>query len=301
MRPGFVVAVSLLAASSAVGVAGSADAQAVASITIVPAETDPGSTVVVTNGPTSPCPPPVGTKPTASVDLYALGSATPANRLPYQGAVTAAGTWSVEVALAPDLPPGRYRVQAGCYSDSGLRSGFGPAYDAGGLDLRLHTLPRPTLSDSLGRPGETVQVGSGDARCTPPAGAASPRVRVSLLDAGGATRAEAEGGVEAADGRWSLPLRIPPVDSQASQITAVCLARVGAAAPYARYEGAPFVVETSPSEPPATPPPLGPVPTPITPAPGSATTTTTATGQPPGSLPLTPLAQAIVAEPTYTG
>ncbi len=302
MRPGFVVAAALAAAALAVTVAGSADAQGVASLTVVPAEADPGASVMVTDGPSSPCPPPSGTaSPSASVDLYAIGSATPANRMPYQASVTPAGTWTVEVKLASDLPPGAYRVQAGCYSDSGLNAGFGPAYEAGRLQVRQQALGSPTPSVGASQPGETVQVVSGDVRCTPPAGATSPRVRVSLLDAARATRAESEGAVEAATGRWSVNLTVPSIDAQDAQISAVCLARVGASAPYARYAPARFEVEADPSSvpPPVGPPAPGPIPTPPSSAPGAPTTTTTTLVA--GSLPMTPLAKPIVAEPTYTG
>jgi len=300
VRPGLVVAAALVAASAAGLVAGSADAQTVGSIVVNPARADPGANVTVTNGPSSPCTPPLGaTSASASVDLYALGSATPANQVPYLGAVTLAGGWSVEVRLAPDLPPGSYRVQAGCFTDSGLNAGFGPAYEAGRLELRQQVLGAPRPVATLGRPGDTFQVTSAEVPCVPPAGAAGPRVRVSLLDAGTATRAEAEGSVDPATGRWSVSLTVPSVDAQAAQVSAVCLARVGASVPYARYAAAPFNILASP---PTVPTTLGEGPTTTAPVPSSGGSTTTASTIPPvAMLPVTPLAQAIVAEPSYTG
>jgi len=300
VRPGFVVAAALVAAGAAGLVAGSADAQVVGSIVVTPTQADPGASITVANGPASPCTPPLGaTSASASVDLYALGSATPANRVPYLGAVTLAGGWSVEVRLAPDLPPGSYRVQAGCFTDSGLNAGYGPAYEAGRLELRQQALSVPRPSETLGRPGDTFQVTSAEVPCVPPAGAAGPRVRVSLLDAGTATRAEAEGTVDPATGRWSVTLTVPSVDAQAAQISAVCLARVGASVPYARYASAPFNILAAP---PTVPTTLAEVPAPTAPAPSAGGSTTTASTVPPvAMLPVTPLAQAIVAEPTYTG
>ena len=294
------MAAALVAASAALVVAGTARAQSVAGIAVVPEAADPGGTVIVTNGATSPCPPPGGTRaPSASVDLYTTGSATPVNRVPYQGMVTPAGTWSVEVRLAPDLPPGTYRVQAGCYTDSGLNSGFGPAYQPGRLELRLQQPGAPAPASRSGRPGDSVQVGSGEARCRPPAGSPSPRVRVSLLDAARATRAEAEGPVDPG-GRWSVALRVPDIGPQTVEITAVCLARVAAPSPFARYRASAFSVEAASAPgsattapPTTTPPNQGPGP-----APALVTPATTA---PAPTLPLTPPAVAIVAEPTYTG
>lgn len=301
VRPGLVVAAALTAAAAAVAVAGSADAQSVGSASVVPAQADPGSTVTVTNGPSSPCTPPPGTRsPSASVDLYAAGSATPANRVPYQGAVKPAGGWSVQVRLAADLPPGPYQVRAGCYTDSGLNSGFGPAYE-GRLEVRLQSLGPPTAAARFGRPGDAVQVGSAEAGCPPPAGAPAPRVRVSLLDSAGATRAESEGAVDLASGRWSIPVRVPSVNAQNAQIIAVCLARVGASAPYARYSSASFTIEGDRQDTPSTSPStVGPPTPPVVTVPGASTTTVL--GLPAASsLPDTPLATAISAEPTYTG
>ena len=301
------MAAALVAAGVAVAVAGSADAQSVASITIAPAEADPGATVIVANGSSWPCTPPSDTaSPSASVDLYAEGSATPANRVPFQGAVSASGSWSVALKLAPDLPPGRYRVQAGCYTDSGLNSGFGPAYAAGRLEVRLQAIGPPSASVRRGRPGDSVQVTSGEAGCTPPGGALRPRVRVSLLDRGGATRAESEGVVDAVTGRWSLPLRVPAIEPQDTRITAVCLARVGAPSPYARYAATALVVEPPSTDPPSTTPTsAGPAPAPLStvPVPGPAGSTPTSSPTPAeaASLPPTPVATAIIAEPTYTG
>lgn len=304
-RPGIVVAAVAAAAAMAALVAGSAGAQTQASIAVTPAEADPGGTVVVANGPGAPCTPPDrSTNASASVDLYASGSATPANWVPFQGLVSPSGTWSVEVRLAPDLPPGPYRVQAACYSDSGLNSGFGPTYESARLDLRLQSLGPPATSVRQSRPGDSVQITSGDAGCKPPAGAPSPRVRVSLLDGGGATRAETEGPVESATGRWSLPLKVPAIDTPNAQITAVCLARVGAPAPYARYSRTIVGVDAQPVAPPV-PPPVSVEPPPIPPAPvpgGPVTSTTLGQGQVAvSSLPLAPVAKPIVAEPTYTG
>lgn len=300
-RPAVVMAAAL-AATAALALGREAGAQAVAPILVVPATADPGGVVTVSNGPEAPCPPPGGSeRPSASVDLFAQGSATPANRAPYQGLVTRAGTWSVEVRLSADLPPGTYRVQAGCYTDSGLNSGFGPAYRAGSLDLRLQDPGQPTASTRRARPGDSIQVESGAALCPPPAGSPSPRVRVSLLDAQGATRAESEAPVDARTGRWSVALRVPDLGAQYGQITAVCLARVAAPAPYARYKGAPLAIEAAPPAPTTTtgPPATSP---PTTPAPGAATSVPTTS--PPASavsLPPTPVAVAVVAEPTYTG
>jgi len=300
VRPRLVAAAALVAAGAAALVAGSADAQVVGSIIVTPTQTDPGASVTVANGASSPCTPPLGaTSASVSVDLYAVGSATPANRVPYLGAVTLAGGWSVEVRLAPDLPPGSYRVQAACFTDSGLNAGFGPAYEPGRLELRQKALGAPRPGITLGRPGDTFQVTSAEVPCVPPVGAAGPRVRVSLLDAGTATRAEAEGSVDPATGRWSVSLTVPSVDAQAAQISAVCLARVGASVPYARYAAAPFNILATPSTVPTT---LAEVPTPTAPVPSSGGSTTTASTAPPvAMLPTTPLAQAIVVEPTYTG
>jgi len=304
-RPGSVVAAALAALAVAVAVGGSAEAQSATSITVTPPEADPGGTVFVTNSPGSPCTPPSGTtNASASVDLYAFDSATPANRVPFQGFVTASGTWAIELKLAPDLPPGRYRVQAGCYTDSGLNSGFGPTYGPARLDVRLHQLGPVTASARRGQPGDAVQVTSGEARCTPPTGAPSPRVRVSLLDRDGATRAESEGGIDRASGQWSLPLRVPTIDAQTAQITAVCLARVGASVPYARYTATPLIIEAAPVAPPLTSPTsVGAAPTPAGTVPGAATSTTIVNlaEVPESSLPTAPVAKAIIAEPTYTG
>lgn len=295
------MAAALLAAASAVAVAGQAGAQAVAPITVAPVAVDPGGVATVGNGPAAPCAPPAGTaNPSASVDLFAVGSATPVNRAPYQGMVTATGTWTVTVRLAPDLPPGAYRVQAGCYTDSGLNSGFGPAYAAGRLEVRLQEPGRPTATPRSGRSGDSLDVASGDAVCTPPPASPSPRVRVSLLDAAKATRAEAEGPVEPGTGRWSLALRVPDLGAQSAEITAVCLARVGAPSPYARYQAAPFSVEAG--EVPGSTTTAPGTTTPATTAvPGASTTKPTTSPAPPASLPTTALAVPIVAEPTYTG
>ncbi len=304
VRPGLVVVAALAtaAAAAAVGVAGSAVAQVTGSIMVAPAAADPGGTVVVSNGADSLCfPVPVGaTSPSVSVDLYAAGSDTPANRLPYLGAVGALGAWSIEVRLAPDLPPGLYRVQAGCFTDSGLNAGFGPDYQPGRLELRQQELGPPRPNTSLGRPGQVVQVASGQAPCVPPVGSPSPRVRVSLLDAARATRAEAEGTVDSSNGAWSVTLTIPSVEPQDAQISAVCLARVGASVPYARYGPAPFAIDALPLPPTTTT--SSTVPGPVTPSttPGTATPPTSVQ-PPPGELPITPLASAVVAEPTYTG
>lgn len=289
------MAAALSIAAAAVGVTGSAGAQAAAPITVLPAVADPGGLVTVANGPIAPCPPPLGARdPSASVDLFAVGSATPVNQAPFQGAVGPAGRWSVPVRLAADLPPGNYRVQAGCYTDSGLNSGFGPAYAPGTLEVRLQDPGQPTASARRGRPGDSIQVASGDARCTPPAGATSPRVRVSLLDQAKATRAEAEGAVDAATGRWTVDLRVPELSSQNVELHAVCLARVGAPSPYARYTAATFAVEVAPAAATTT------TAAPPTLAPGTSAPPTTA---PPvlASLPTTPLAVAIPLEPSYTG
>lgn len=306
-RPGSVAVAVAAAVALASAAGGSADAQGPPAVTVAPSEADPGATVFVTNSPGSPCTPPTGSgdRPTASVDLYPDGSATPANRLPYQGFVSATGSWAVEVRLAPDLPPGRYRVEARCYTDSGLNSGFGPAYQPGRLEVRLRQLGPPALSSRSGRPGDSVQVSAGQAGCVPPAGATSPRVRVSILDRDGATRAEAEGGVDRASGLWSVPVRVPPIDVQLGQVAAVCLARVGASVPYARYAAAAFAVEAAPADDPAAPPlaPPDSTPAPVLPVPGPATSaaTTPPVQLPDTSLPLAPVAKAIIAEPTYTG
>lgn len=297
------MAAALAAAVAAAAAGGTAIAQSSGSILVVPATTDPGGAVTVSNSPLSPCPPPpTAENPFVSIDLFAPGSATPANRAPYQGPVALGGTWSVPIRLDPDLPPGTYRVQAGCYTDSGLSSGFGPAYGAGRLDLRLQEPGQPTASVRRARPGDTIQVGSGDAGCRPPTGAPNPRVRVSFLDATKATRAEAEVPVDPASGRWSISLRVPDLVPQSAEITAVCLARVAAPAPYARYRGAPFNVEAAAPLPSTTTPTTTP---PTTARPGAPTTLFSPTTLPPTptptTLPPTPLARAIVAEPTYTG
>jgi len=304
VRPGLVVVAAVAIAAAAVGVAGSAVAQAAGSITVTPAAADPGGVVVVANGDDSLCfPIPVGaTSPSVSVDLYAAGSATPANRLPYLGAVTPLGAWSVEVRLEPDLPPGQYRVQTGCFTDSGLNAGFGPTYEPGRLDLRQQDLGPPRPSASTGRPGQVLEVASGQAPCVPPAGSSSPRVRVSLLDAARATRAEAEDTVDSATGAWSVTLTIPSVAPQDAQITAVCLARIGASVPYARYDPAALAIDAVP--PPAATTTPSTVPGPTTPSTAPAIgpgVPPTSAVPPPADLPITPIASAIVAEPTYTG
>lgn len=257
----------------------------------------------------SPCPPPNGTEnPSASVDIYAAEVATPVNRAPFQGAVSRAGVWSVQVQLAPDLAPGAYRVQARCYTDSGLNSAFGPTYVAGRLDVRLREPGESTVAPRSGRPGDTVQVGSGSAPCTPPIGSSGPRVRVSLRDDSKATRAEAEGMVDARTGSWSLALQVPDLGAQTAEITAVCLARVGAPAPYARYGSTAFTVETVPDLTTTTTtttttvsPSTVPTTTLVPGATTSAPPTTSQARVPAASLPPTAVATAIVAEPTYTG
>jgi len=299
VHPGLVVVAAVATAGAAVGVAGSAVAQGAGSIVVAPAVADPGGMVVVTNGPSSACVPVGATSPLVSVDLYAVGSATPANRLPYLGTVSTLGTWSVDVRLAPDLAPGLYRVQAGCFTDSGLNAGFGPTYEPGQLDLRQQELGPPRPSTGVGRPGQVVQVASGQAPCVPPAGSPSPRVRVSLLDGGRATRAEAEGAVDSATGAWSVTLTIPPVDPQDAQISAVCLARVGASVPYARYSSAAFAIDAAPL--PETTTTSSTVPGPTTPSTAPIGAPPTSAIPPPAELPITPLASAVVDEPTYTG
>ena len=295
------MAAALALSSAAAAVSATAGAQTGATIVVQPGVTDPGALVTVTNGPFSACPPGAARDPAVSIDLYGAGSATPANRTPYQGPVSPAGTWSVQVRLEPDLPPGTYQVRAGCYTDSGLNSGYGPAYAPARLDLRLQEPGQASLSVRRGRPGAIIEVRSGEARCTPPAGSPTPRVRVSFHDATKATRAEAEGVVDGGSGRWLLSLRVPDLTAQAAEITAVCLARVGAPAPYARYAATPFTVEAIPqpvtttSAPPATVAPT---------VPGAPTTVprpTVSLTPSPTTLPPTPLAVAVVAEPTYTG
>jgi len=304
--------VVVFAFSAATATVGTAAAQTTASIVVQPATADPGGLVKVSNGPLAPCQPQNGNQnASASVDLYAAGSATPVNRMPYQGVVNALGAWSIDVRLAPDLPPGSYGVQAGCYSDSSLTPPY-KRYDLGRLDLRLQEPGSPTLSADRGRPGESFQVGSGGARCLPPVGSPSARVRVSLVDSAKATRAEGEAAVDAATGGWSVGLRVPDLAAQTAEITAVCFARVGAPSPYARYSAAPFAVEVEPPPSPTTtttsPPTTSPTvtATTIAPLPGATTTTATPTTVAaattvPTTLPPTPLAVAVVAEPTYTG
>jgi hypothetical protein len=298
------MAAALAAAVAAAAVGGSAGAQGAASILVAPSVADPGGMVTVSNSPLAPCLPPDGAdSPFVSIDLFAAGTATPANRAPYQGAVTVGGTWSVQIRLDADLPPGTYRVEAGCFADSGLSSGFGPDYAPGRLDIRLQEPGQPAVSARRARPGESIQVSSGEGGCKPPAGSPSPRVRVSLLDATKATRAEAEGAVDAASGRWTISLRIPELVPQSADITAACLARVAAPAPYARYRAAPFNIDGVPVTSTTTvPTTVAPVPT--LPRPGAPTTFSVVTVAPtptPTTLPATPLAVAIVAEPTYTG
>jgi hypothetical protein len=298
------MAAAVVAATAVVAIVGTAGARADAPIVVLPALSDPGGLVKVSNGPAFPCPPPPGTAhPSASVDLYAPGSATPVNRVPFQGGVGTSGGWTVSVRLAPDLPPGTYRVQAGCYTDSGLNAAFGPTYAASALDVRLQDPGVPTTSVPTGRPGDSIQVGSADARCTPPAASPSPRVRVSLIDAATATRAEAEAPIDAATGRWSVDLRIPDLPPQSVTIGAVCLARVGAPAPYARYRAAAFGIQAGPGPEPSPTGPPGSAPPSSAAGPGARPTVTTPTGTavPAGSLPPTPLAVPKVAEPTYTG
>jgi hypothetical protein len=298
------MAAALAAAVAAAALSGSAGAQTTAQILLSPNAADPGGTVTVSNSPLAPCPPPPSAEnPSVSIDLFAGTSVTPANRTPYQGAVTVGGTWSVNVRLDPDLAPGTYRVEAGCYADSGLSSGFGPDYAAGRLDVRLQAPGQPVLAARRARPGDNIHVNSAEKVCRPPAGSPSPRVRVSLLDATKATRAEAEGPVDPASGRWAIGLHIPDMDAQAAEITAVCLARVAAPAPYARYQAAPFTIDAVPA-PPTTTTPATVAPVPTLPRPGAPATLPPATVTPtptPTTLPTTPLAVAIVAEPTYTG
>jgi len=298
-----VVVVAALCIGAATGVAGT-DAQAASSIVVTPALADPGGVVRVSNDPSSPCPQTLPTSnASASVDLYTAGSATPVNRMPYQGPVNTSGSWSVEVRLAPDLPPGSYRVQAGCYTDSGLNSAYGPTYGSGRLDVRLQNPGLPTASSRRGKPGDGFQVNSGGARCPPPAGSPSPRVRVSLLDSTRATRAESESAVDATTGDWSVGLRVPEIGSQSAEITAVCLARVGAPSPYARYDAATFAVEADRMPEATTTTTMITAPTTVATLAGATTTPSTAVVATtvPTSLPTTPLAVAVVAEPTYTG
>lgn len=297
------MAAAFASAVAAAAVGGTAGAQSGASIVVAPASTDPGAVVKVANAPLSPCAPPRGTTDaSASIDLYAGATATPVNRMPYQGVVSPNGSWSVDVRLDPDLPPGTYRVQAGCYTDSGLNAAFGPSYGAGRLDLRLQEPGQPSASPRHARPGDTIQVASDEARCSPPAGSPSPRVRVSLLDAGSATRAEAEGPVDPSSGRWTVGLRVPDVGPQVAQVVAVCLARVGAPSPYARYKAAPFTIDAAPAAAPTTAPATT---APATTSPPGAPTTpphaTTSSPSPTTTLPPSPLAVPIVLEPTYTG
>ncbi|HEV8116033.1 MAG TPA: hypothetical protein VGP53_07330, partial [Acidimicrobiales bacterium] len=100
-----------------------------------------------------------------------------------------------------------------------------------------------------------------------------------------------------------VTLTIPSVDPQDAQIGAVCLARVGASVPYARYGSAAFAIDAVPLPPTLTT--SSTVPGSITPSttPGTPGTATPPTSVQPllGELPITPLASAVVAEPTYTG
>jgi hypothetical protein len=298
-----MVAAAVLAATVGIVVGGTARAQPVGAIAVLPDMADPGGVVTVSSGPSSPCEPPRDTpSPFASVDLFASGTATPVNRAPYQGVVATSGTWSVQVRLAPDLPPGTYRVQAGCYTDSGLNSGFGPAYSPGRLDVRLQNPGQPSLNARRARPGETVQVTAGGAACPPPAGSPSPRVRVSILDGVGATRAEAEAPV-AGNGQWAVGVRVPDILAQTGTVTAVCLARVGASSPYARYQAALFTIDANPQSTSTTTPLPQTTTTTVPPGPGAPVTppTTATMNVNVAELPPTPIAAAVVAEPTYTG
>ena len=127
-------------------------------------------------------------------------------------------------------------------------------------------------------------------------------MRVSLLDSSRATRAEGEGPVDPATGRWQVGLRVPDLPAQNAEVTAVCLARVGAPSPYARYRAAPFAVEIDPPRSPAptAAPPTAPPVTAVAPGP-TPSPTRSPTNIPASALPPTPLAVPIVAEPTYTG
>ena len=272
-------------------------------------EHNPGETITVVNatdGPSDQCPPAAdGKDRTISVDIL-----TSSDRLvsgPHTAKVSSTGRWSVPVVLEPDLAPGGYKANASCYDADNFKV---RTYDPATFTIRLQAPGPPSVQPVEAMSGESVQVSSGSARCAPPQGAGSTaRVRASILDAGGNTRAEGEGKI-AADGSWSVPLRVPDVPAQEGSATAVCLARVGAPAPYARYAQSKLTITAPP--PPSTtttaPPPsttLAPGVTAPPPTPPPAPTTTRGpVPKLPGftsAQPPSPTAQPITAEPTYTG
>lgn len=295
-----------LAALVAMGAAAVAPAAAAGpEVMVSPAgDHDPGSTITVSNAPGSVCP--ETNDPNVSVDIVTSANGLVAG--PYNTTVQS-GQFAVQVPLAPDLAPGNYLARASCFA--GASASPSKTYEPAPFTVRLQSPGDPIVQPDHAVPGDIVQVGSGTAKCKPPRGATSPRVRASIVDASGNTRAEAEGSVFG-DGSWAVKVRVTEIDPQVGRVTAVCLARVGAPAPFARYGQTTFTI-VAPA--PASTTTTVPAPT-TTPAPGGtaapATTTTvpaptTTLGPVPAlpgfgdSLPPTPVPTPIVAEPAYTG
>lgn len=306
-----LVALALVAGSAVAGGAGSAYGQAAtnAQAKVTPeGEHDPGSTITVANATDTPRDLCTGGSPgerTISVDVL-----TSSDRLvsgPHTAAVGSFdGRWSVAIPLASDLAPGAYKALASCYDRDNTKV---RNYDPAPFTVRLQNPGSPAVQPTQAAPGDPVQIGSGPAKCKPPKGSPSPKVRASILDNGGNTRAEGENQV-LADGSWSVTLRVPgEMLPQDGSVTAQCMARVGAPAPYARYGQTRLTVVAAP--PPSTTSTAPPVATTLAPgqtAPPSTVPAPTTTLGPipklPGftqALPPTPLAEPIVAEPTYTG
>jgi hypothetical protein len=265
---------------------------------------DPGDTITVANATDTVRDECQSTQErTISVDIL-----TSSDRLvsgPHTAKVSSVdGRWSVPIALAPDLAPGAYKAIASCYDadDTRIRS-----YDPAPFNIRLQSPGQPNVQPSQAMPGDTVQIGSGPNKCKPPKDS-TPKVRASILDSGGNTRAEGEGQVSA-DGSWSVNLRVPDATPQVGSVTAICLARVGASAPYARYSQSRFTITAPP--PSSTTSTVAPPVTTLAPGQTAPATTiaapTTTSGPVPripgfsSPLPASPVAVPIVAEPTYTG
>ena len=250
--------------------------------TVTPAgDHDPGETVTVANATDTVRDECQSTQErTISVDIL-----TSTDRLvsgPHTAKVsTVDGRWSVPVALAPDLAPGGYKAIASCYDsdDTRIRS-----YDPAPFTIRLQSPGQPNVQPTQAMPGETVQIGSGPNKCRPPRDA-TPKVRASILDSGGNTRAEGEGQVSA-DGSWSVNLRVPDATPQVGSVTAICLARVGASAPYARYSQSRFTITAPP--PPSTTSTVAPPATTLAPGQTAPPTTVAAPTTTSGPVPRLP-------------
>jgi hypothetical protein len=272
-------------------------------------DVDPGQTITVSNASDTPRDLCTSTSErTISIDIL-----TSTDRLvsgPHTGPVGSVdGTWNVQITLAADLAPGAYKALASCYNTDDTTGTKVRTYDPALFDIRQQSPGLPNVRPAEAMPGDPVQIGSGPAKCAPPKGASAPVVRASILDGGGNTRAEGEGGV-LPDGSWSVNLKVPgEMTAQVGSVTASCLARVGASAPYARYGQAKFTIVEPP--PPSTTSTLPPPSTTLAPGQTVPSTTvapsTTIRGPVPKlpgfSEPLapSPVAQPIIAEPTYTG